>query len=80
MDDAQPTIRVLLAEDDPLARRAVDNYLSRAADIELIGVAVDGEQAVKLATELRPDAMRYQPSRQLARMRAWSHARTLSAV
>ena len=55
MDDAQPTIRVLLAEDDPLARRAVDNYLSRAADIELIGVAVDGEQAVKLATELRPD-------------------------
>ena len=55
MDDAQPTIRVLQAEDDPLARRAVDTYLSRAADIELVGVAVDGEQAVQLAIELRPD-------------------------
>lgn len=48
-------IRVMLAEDDPFAQRAVESYLSRATDIELVGIASDGEEAISLARELRPD-------------------------
>lgn len=50
-----PRIRVMLAEDDPLAQRAIETYLSRAQDIELVGIASDGAQAVRLARELSPD-------------------------
>lgn len=50
-----PMIRVLLAEDDPLAQHAIETYLSRANDIELVATAVDGEDAVAKATEVRPD-------------------------
>lgn len=50
-----PPIRVLLAEDDPLAQHAVKTYLSRATDIELVGVASDGAEAIRLARELTPD-------------------------
>ncbi len=57
MTDADAPIRVLLAEDDPLARRAVDNYLSRTPDITLIGMATDGAEAVTMAAELRPDVV-----------------------
>ena len=48
-------IRVLLVEDDPLAQRAVEAYLSRAKDMELVGIASDGEAAIPAAHELRPD-------------------------
>ncbi len=48
-------IRVLLAEDDPLAQRAVAAYLSRTRDIELVATAADGVAAVQQATRLRPD-------------------------
>lgn len=54
-DPTAPVIRVLLAEDDPLAQRAIDTYVSRATDIELIAVAQDGQEAVELAESLRPD-------------------------
>lgn len=50
-----PPIRVMLAEDDPLAQRAIETYLSRAVDIQLVGVASDGEEAVSLAHEVGPD-------------------------
>ena len=46
-------IRVLLVEDDPLAQRAVEAYLSRAKDMELVGIASDGEAAIPAAHELR---------------------------
>ena len=48
-------IRVMLVEDDPLAQQAIKTYLSRSADIELVGVAGDGVEALELAPTVNPD-------------------------
>lgn len=55
--DAEVTtpIRVLLAEDDPLAQMAIQTYLSRAGDMELVATAGDGVEALGLLEEARPD-------------------------
>lgn len=52
-----PPIRVVLAEDDPLAQQAIATYLMRTADIELVGSASDGAEALDLARRLQPDVV-----------------------
>ncbi|MEM1229058.1 MAG: response regulator transcription factor [Pseudomonadota bacterium] len=49
------TIRVLLADDQPLIRAGLKMILNAAEDIEVIGEAEDGQTAVALARQLNPD-------------------------
>ncbi|MGN6605726.1 MAG: response regulator [Jatrophihabitans sp.] len=49
-----PVTRVVLADDTDEIRDSLRRYLSRRADIEIIGEAVDGAHAVEVATRLQP--------------------------
>lgn len=48
------TIRVLVADDHPVARFGICNELGRNSDIEVIGQAVDGLDALRLTEALQP--------------------------
>ena len=51
------TIRVLVADDQPLMRAAFEMILRAEPDIELVGEASDGRDAVHLALRIRPDVV-----------------------
>jgi DNA-binding NarL/FixJ family response regulator len=50
-------IRVLLAEDHALVRVGVERLLATVGDIEVVGSAANGAEALALAAELRPDVV-----------------------
>lgn len=49
------TIRVLVADDQEIVRTGLSMILDAQPDIEVIGQAVDGNEAVALARSMRPD-------------------------
>lgn len=51
------SIRVVLADDQPLVRAALQMVITEAEGIEVAGEARDGAEAVALAEELRPDVV-----------------------
>jgi DNA-binding NarL/FixJ family response regulator len=50
-------IRVLLAEDHTLVRSALEKLLATADDVEVVGAAANGREAVELAAATRPDVV-----------------------
>ena len=53
----KPKTRILLADDHLVVRMGLALMISRQSDMELAGEAVNGEDAVRLAQELRPDVI-----------------------
>ncbi|MET9231195.1 response regulator transcription factor [Lentzea sp. NPDC003310] len=49
------SIRVLIADDQPIVRTGLTMLLDAQPDIEVVGAAADGGEAVHLARRLRPD-------------------------
>ncbi|MCU1514389.1 MAG: response regulator transcription factor, partial [Microbacteriaceae bacterium] len=48
-------IRVVVADDHPIVRGGIVALLQEATDIEVVGEATNGQEAVDLALSLRPD-------------------------
>jgi DNA-binding NarL/FixJ family response regulator len=50
-------IRVLLVDDQEIIRRGLSTILRYATEIEVVGRAADGQEALVMARELRPDVV-----------------------
>ena len=50
-------IRLLLAEDHPVVRVGLERLFANADDIEIVGVATNGAEAIERADALRPDVV-----------------------
>jgi DNA-binding NarL/FixJ family response regulator len=51
------TIRVLVADDQRVVREGLGTLLGLLADVEVVGTAADGHEAVALAQQLHPDVV-----------------------
>src|ERR1019366_8405809 len=50
-------IRVLVADDSALMRQLLKRIIATSADLDLVGLARDGEVVIAKARELRPDVV-----------------------
>jgi DNA-binding NarL/FixJ family response regulator len=51
------TLRVVVADDQPLVREGLRKIFEADADLEVVGVAADGRAAVDIARRVRPDVV-----------------------
>ncbi len=56
MSEEQP-IRVLIVDDQPVVRSGLGAFMRAFRDLELVGEAADGQQAVALCASLEPDVV-----------------------
>jgi DNA-binding NarL/FixJ family response regulator len=50
-------ITILIAEDHVVVRESIRQFLEREAKLEVVGEASDGEEAVQMASQLKPDVI-----------------------
>ncbi len=51
------TIRILIADDQAITRNGLQTMLSATSEIEIVGEARDGAEAIELAAALQPDVI-----------------------
>jgi DNA-binding NarL/FixJ family response regulator len=56
-DVRRRTIRVLLVDDHPTVRAGLESVLGAEPDVDVVGVAADGAEAIELAVRLTPDVV-----------------------
>jgi len=56
MSESNP-LRVLIADDEPLAAERLQLLLARADGAQLVGTAIDGYSAIDLTDALQPDLL-----------------------
>ena len=54
---SQAAIRVLVVDDSALYRQMLLNVLGRIPEVDVVGVAEDGNQAVEMVASLHPDVL-----------------------
>ena len=57
MTETGETIRILIADDHAIVREGVSSLVTNRPDMEIVGEAEDGAQAVQLARTHRPDVI-----------------------
>src|SRR3954462_1542686 len=50
-------LRVLVADDEPLARKLIRRFLKQEPDVELLGECSDGKEAVAMIRKTKPDLL-----------------------
>ena len=50
-------IRVLIVDDEPLARERIRDLLASASDVEIVGECANGQEAVEAVREKKPDLL-----------------------
>ncbi|MGW6280098.1 response regulator [Kribbella sp. NPDC055071] len=57
MSGVSDPVRLLLVDDDPLVRAGLSSMLAGASELDLVGTASDGREAVDAVRDVRPDVV-----------------------